>query len=80
MSLVHSAFSQTIWTEERVRQTMVRYRAEFLILYPRDDPWHNPVQTESTFLAALIQGTTPAWLRLVADNGEVQIFQAVSER
>lgn len=75
VSLVDSGFSATKWTEESVRELMRTYHAEFLILYPRAHSWRIPVQAESPFLAAVLQGQLPSWLTLVADNLEVRVYR-----
>jgi len=75
ISLVGSYYSDQRWDEKEVRALMQRYGAAFLILYPRIDPMIEPVQQESAFLQALIEGRRPQWLQLAADNGQVMIFQ-----
>ncbi len=75
VSLVGSEYSDRRWDEREVRTVMRRYGADFLILYPHLDPLVEPVQVESSFLRALIEGWRPQWLQLAAENSEVMIFR-----
>ena len=75
VSLAYSAFSNTVWSEEVVRDTMTTFGAQFLVLYATDDSAQDPVQRESRFLSAVLQGSVPAWLELAAENKETRVFR-----
>jgi hypothetical protein len=72
VSLVPAEYSEQNWDEAALDHLMLRYGAEYLILYPKSS---DPVQTESAFLAALLHGKMPPWLSLAAANPEVRVFR-----
>jgi hypothetical protein len=72
VSLVSPQFSEQAWTEPAVCATMARFGAWHLLVY-RDYPVPSP------FLAALASGSTPDWLRLLADNGHARVFGRAGE-
>lgn len=77
ISLVNSAFSSQVWDEAAVHETMRRYKASYLMVYPGASADYAPVQSQSPFLAALsrdVAPETPRWLNLVADNGLARVF------
>lgn len=80
ISLVSSQYSDQPWDETAVRTLMERYRAEYLILYPEIDPTIEPVQQESAFLTALVQGQRPEWLQLASENSRVMIFRRLAKK
>ena len=75
VSLTHAALSDTMWTEQAVRDVMTTYHAGILILYPRADLEQNPVQAESAFLTAVLEGRLPDWLELASDSATARIYR-----
>lgn len=80
VSLASSLFSDQQWDEAQVRTVMQRYKANYLVLYPGMDTTVEPVQEESTFLTALIQGRAPQWLQLASRNSQVMVFRRLEAK
>lgn len=75
ISLSQAALSDTQWTADTVRAVMTAYHANILILFPGADPGQNPVQAESPFLGAVLEGRLPDWLELAADSATARIYR-----
>jgi hypothetical protein len=78
VALTESGFSEMVWDEPHVEALMHSYGAQFLILYPHAESWSAVVQRESPFLAGLLEGRRPGWLRLAAGNQDVKIFRRLA--
>lgn len=75
VSLVSAEYSNQVWSEPAVRQVMDEFGSDVLILYPDSGAGSDPVQAESEFLTALLQGEVPPWLTVAAENSQVKIFR-----
>jgi len=79
VALTESGFSDVVWDESHVETLMVSYGAYFLILYPSAESGVAAAQRESAFLAGLLAGRRPPWLRLAAENQDVKVFRRLAD-
>ena len=77
LSLIESEYSVQVWDEKHVRETMEFYDARFLFLYPGYHSDSILVQDESEFIKKLLKNEAPSWLKLVADNGLVKVYERI---
>jgi len=73
LSLVLPPFSDHLWTEDAVREAMTRFGARHLLVYYGFDE-QDALAHSSAFLSGLAGGSAPAWLHLLADNGQAKLF------
>lgn len=80
VSLVGSEYSTQEWDEPHLRDLMLQFHADFLILYPETSTHPAPdVQKESPFLSSLARGEDPPdWLRRVARNPHIMVLQRIA--
>jgi hypothetical protein len=73
VSLVGVEYSDLVWNEAAIEQTMDRFGIRYLILYKQASGG----EKDSPFLMSLVGGATDAHLRLAAQNDESLIFERV---
>jgi len=78
VALTESEYSDAVWSESEVAALMAVYHADFLTLYPTARSSASAAQRESPFLAGLLEGRLPPWLRLEAENRHVKVFRRLS--
>jgi hypothetical protein len=74
LSLVGSHFSNQAWTEKRIRDLMLSYNSEFLILYPEAQDTKQRAR-ESRFIKGLLDGASFSWISMAITNKDVTIFR-----
>lgn len=77
VALTESEYSDEVWGASELQALMDSYGADYIILYPTANPALVPAQRESPFLAGLLLGKVPPWLRLAAENPDVKVFRRV---
>jgi len=74
VSLLFPGESEHTWDEADAQAVMRRFHAEYFMLFPGIPREALPVQYGSSFLADLVSGKPPSWLRLVARKGGVLVY------
>jgi hypothetical protein len=77
ISLVSAEYSASTWSEDRIRQTAMRYGATILILFQNGKSTLT-CAAESPFLTDLLHGAPPPWIVLEAQNSEIMIYRLVA--
>jgi hypothetical protein len=75
VSLTDSEYGERPWDEARVLETMARFHARYVVLYPHLDPHSGAVQAESSFLSTLLDGKVPEEFSLVATSASAEVFE-----
>jgi hypothetical protein len=75
VSLTDSEYGERPWDEARVLETMARFHARYVVLYPHLDPHSGAVQAESSFLSSLLDGASPDGFSLVATSASAEVFE-----
>lgn len=75
VSAIGRKFTTATWGEAEVRQTMSRFGAEFLIVYPQIAATGG---LDSEFLRRLARRAPPRWLHVAAENPRVLIYRSLS--
>lgn len=78
ISLVGPHYSQTVWTEQAVRDVVERYGAAAVIVTaPNRLQAADTDLIPSSFIAELARGTAPPWLRPAARAGPVSVYMPI---
>jgi hypothetical protein len=72
LSLAPQAYTTQQWDEPEIRALMLAYRAQFLIVYPGDEPG----LYQSRFLSGLLTGAVPSWLSSAARSRDAAVFRS----
>lgn len=72
ISTVGNEFSKVVWDESEVRQTMNRYGASYLLVYPEDAD----LDGSMPFFQRLALGDVPTWLHEVSATPTAILFEA----
>jgi hypothetical protein len=75
LSLVDAEYSPVRWDCKRVRDEMLRFRADWLILYKSSLNSRRSLLNESPFLAAAASQRPPCGFTVAAENSAVRILK-----
>lgn len=76
VSAIGREYSAVSWDEREVRETMSRFGAEYLLIYPQVMVSGSADRLESEFLRLLGSRNPPRWLELVAENPRVLVYRS----
>jgi hypothetical protein len=72
--LSEADYSQYAWDETRFQQTIKQYHCSCFLIVPQSYPCRLLAQ-ESPFVAEILQGHLPSWMRPVVDSHTCKLFQ-----
>jgi hypothetical protein len=78
VSVIGHNYSAVNWDEREVRETMSRFGAEYLLIYPQVMTTGSADRLDSAFLRQLGSRNSPRWLELVAENPRVLVYRSAA--
>ena len=75
ISVTGRDFTNLVWDEAEMRDTMARFGAWYLVVYPDVVAKGATDHLDSELLRRLLAGNIPPWLELVAENPKAMVFR-----